>query len=368
MIAQYLPACIILISLSLVIAIILYVADKYLGYYGPCRIEISNALDRSFTIEGGRSLMSCLDERKIYLPSSCGGDGTCGYCRVTVHDGGGAVLPLEKLSLSRAQIAAQTRLACQVKIRTDMSISVPEDILLAREFQANVIKIDDVAPDLKQITLALLNPQVMSFHAGQYVQLHIPNTDQLRSYSITSTPDDPTQIELLVKRVPGGLCSEYMHNELNEDDQITILGPYGEFCTDKYLGIKPLPTLVFIAGGCGIAPIISILKDLYNKKVRNTIYLFYGARCRDELYFYDEYMRRSGEGEHFHFIPAISDTMCDSTWKGEIGNIHTVVDKYSFEFAKTFFWVCGPEIMVTSVLDVLNSHGYPHDHLHADMF
>ncbi|MDX9702991.1 MAG: FAD-binding oxidoreductase [Candidatus Auribacterota bacterium] len=368
MIAHYLPAFMILISLSSVAGLILYLVDKYLAHYGRCRMEIRNAPDRSCIVDGGVSLLSCLNDMELYLPSSCGGKGTCGFCKLTVHKGGEAILPLEKIYLSRREIHANVRLACQVKIRGDISVTIPDELLSVKKYETRVIDIKDIARDLKQVTLDLQNSQTISFKAGQYIQLLVPGTDQLRSYSITSNPKYSRRIELLIKHLPGGLCSGFVHNELKKGDLLTILGPYGDFCADRYLNRQHITDMVFIAGGCGIAPVRSILNDLWDKRTQNTIYFFFGARRVDELYFADEYIRRNNTDEQFHFVPAVSEKHHHDNWTGRTGLIHDIIASYPFVPVKTVFFICGPDAMIQSVSEVLITQGHPQHQIHFDSF
>ena len=210
-----------------VVALLLIIAERFLVTYGECKVTINK--EKILTVNGGDSLLSYFAQNKIFIPSACGGKATCGYCKVEVLSGGGHILPTEEVFVKREDRLKGIRLACQVKVKNDIEVLISEDLLEAREYKTRVLKIADLTHDIKYVVMKLLESDKISFKAGQYIQFRIPEVDEFRAYSIASAPSQEGVIELIVRLVPGGLCSSYIHEVLDVDDQIIITGPYGSF-------------------------------------------------------------------------------------------------------------------------------------------
>src|SRR3989338_1122141 len=194
-------------GILLVIAIMLIIAERMLVTYGECKITINK--EKIIAVNGGGNLLSYFAPSKIFISSACGVKATCGYCRVEVLSGGGHILPTEEVFVRREDRLRGIRLACQVKVKNDVEVLISEDLLEAREYKTRVLKIADLTHDIKYVVMKLLEPDKISFKAGQYIQFRIPEVDEFRAYSIASAPSQVGVIELIVRLVPGGLCSAY---------------------------------------------------------------------------------------------------------------------------------------------------------------
>ena len=200
-------------GLTTALAALLMVAERYLVSYGVCKLDI-NAGEEPLEVEGGRTLLSTLYENEIFIPSACGGKGTCGHCKITVTSGGGPVLPTEKPYLSRKEIRSNVRLACQVKIREDIYVRIPEELLNIRMVASTVESVSELTHDIKEIRLRLDEPAEISHRPGQYVQIQAPSPGEpeFRAYSISSPVYESDKVELVVKLIPGGHGSDEEHH------------------------------------------------------------------------------------------------------------------------------------------------------------
>ena len=239
-------------GILLLIALLLLLAERFLVTYGECSLILNG--DKVFNVQGGDNILNYLSQHRLFIPSACGGKGTCRFCKVKVLSGGGHILPTEEVYIDKKESAEGMRLACQVKVKKDVEIYIPEYLLHAEEFTARVVDIFPVTHDIKLVRLKVLN-KTIKFNPGQYIQFKIPGTDEYRAYSVASSPDIEDSIDLIVRLVPGGLCSVYIHKVLSENDEAVFTGPFGDF----YLREETHKAIVAIAGGCGIAPIGSIL-------------------------------------------------------------------------------------------------------------
>ena len=228
----YINAMLVIGGLGFLLTVLLMIAERFLCNYGQCEIRVND--EKKFEVQGGCSLLDALYENKIFIPSACGGQGTCGYCKVRVLTGAGVTLPTELPFLTEDEIANSTRLACQVKVKKNMQIRVREDFLSVQEFAGKVVHAKMLTPDTREIRIALTEPATMNYKPGQYVQVDIPHPAEriFRAYSICSAPSNAGEIELLVKRIPDGLGSTYLH-ELQVGQQVSLTGPFGEFELDS---------------------------------------------------------------------------------------------------------------------------------------
>lgn len=357
---NYIISIVVMFGISAIIGIIIIIAEYIFANYGECKIRINNSIE--LVVNGGRSLLSYLFDNKIFIPSACGGKATCGFCKVKIINGGGLVLPLEKPFLSRNEILNNIRLACQVKVTSDIEILIPNEYLAITEYRARVSKIKDLNYDTKEIILNLEEPKSISFKPGQYIQFRVPGTCEYRAYSIASTPEQSNIIRLVVRLVPGGFCSTYIHESLKEGDEVFLTGPFGNLVINE----DSDSDIIGVAGGCGIAPFMSMIFHLLKTGSKRNVKLFFGAKSERDLYFIDEFRSLSKEHENFEFYLALSEP--SKGWQGETGLIHQVVDKYVERADNASAYLCGPPAMIDAVIEVLISKGIDRSRIFYDKF
>lgn len=281
---------------------------------------------KNYNLRKGKSLFHNLIDNNIYLPSACGGKGMCGRCKIKVLSDIGNYTDSENRHLSEKEKKNGYRLACQIIVKRNLSVEIPGD-LLSWEYNAVVEKINDVTHDIKSITLSFDKP--VSFRAGQYIQLIIPpygniEDKTIRSYSMASPPSDKNNIELLVRLVPNGIATTYIHNHLNVGDRLSFTGPFGDFFIRDTNA-----SILFIAGGSGLAPIKSMVLDILERKqTGRDMYFFFGARTAKDIYYDELFYNIDKNYAPFHFIPAISEPDKNTKWNGEKGLITDVVDNF----------------------------------------
>ena len=344
---------------------LLLVAERVLVNYGTCVITVNEG-ESVFEQPGGTTLLSTLYENKVFIPSACGGKGSCGYCKVTVPKGGGPVLPTETPYLTRGEVRSDVRLACQVKVKEDIEIRIPEDLLNVRQYQARVALVHQLTRDIKEINFDLLEPTEISHRPGQYVQILAPSPEGpvFRAYSISSPSYEDDKVQLMVRLVPGGIASTYLHG-LNEGEEVTFTGPYGEF----RLSEDPEVEVVCVGGGCGMAPIASIIYSLYQRWPDRSCYLFFGCRTTRDVFYLDQFQALAQEHPNFKVIYALSDPLDpDEKWGGDTGFIHLSVDKYLAPNPKRQAFLCGPPPMIEAVIEVLKTKGLGDGDIFYDKF
>lgn len=364
---MFLTTVLSLSSISVLLAGFIILAESRLNDYGDCAIDI-NDQDRLLTVRGGVSLLSALAEHKIFIPSACGGKATCGLCKVTVLEGGGPLLPTEEPYLTREEQEDKVRLSCQVKIKQNIRILIPEDLFNIRAYQTRVTQIDDLTHDIKGLTLQLIEPETIHFKAGQYVQLYSKPFGKIkesvfRAYSMASVPSERTSIELIVRLVPEGICTTFVHQAVSLGDDLQVSGPFGDF----YLRGNA-KKLVFIAGGSGLAPIRSLILDILEKGLPFDMVFFFGAVTRKDLYYLDFFGDLAEKHDHFSFIPALSAPAPGDDWIGETGLITEVVARHVTDGADTEAYLCGSPGMINACLTVLHDKGIPDDRIFYDKF
>ncbi|MDW7658657.1 MAG: 2Fe-2S iron-sulfur cluster binding domain-containing protein [Bacillota bacterium] len=353
--------------ISVALSAIIIVAEMLLNNYGDCRIDINNG-ERTLEVKGGDSLLSTLSGQGIFIPSACGGKATCGLCKVQVLDGVGPLLPTEEPYLNADERKADYRLSCQVKVKQNLKILIPEELFNIREFKTKISKIDQLTHDIKGFRLDLVEPDTISFKAGQYVQLYTRPYGKVkekvfRAYSMASVPSDNKAVELIVRQVPQGICTTYVLQELKVGDEVKISGPYGDF----YLRGQS-DELIFIAGGSGLAPIRSLILDILEKQQPYKMTFFFGAVTRRDLYYLDFFADLDEKHEQFRFIPALSKPDPADNWQGEVGLITEVVNRHLEDGQNKEAYLCGSPGMVQACLDVLDKKGISEDHIYFDKF
>ncbi|MBI5725093.1 MAG: 2Fe-2S iron-sulfur cluster binding domain-containing protein [Planctomycetes bacterium] len=361
----YLIAIGVFAGLLLALAALIAVAERVLVNYGICNVDI-NAGERPLDVDGGQTLLSALYTNKLFIPSACGGKGSCGFCKVTVLEGGGPVLPTETPYLSRKEVRSGLRLACQVKIRQNIRIRVPDDMLNVKMFTASVAGTREVTHDIKEIRFALHDPPEISHRPGQYVQVQAPSPDGpvFRAYSISSPTYEKNEVELNVRLVPNGIGSTYLHN-LKEGDPVTFTGPYGEFVLNE----DPAVEIICVGGGCGMAPMKNIIYSLYSRWPDRQCWLFFGCRSARDVFYLQEFQALARKHPSFHVFYALSDPVGpQEQWDGEAGFIHLSVDKHLEAGVRRQAFLCGPPPMIEAVTRVLAEKGLRPQDIFYDKF
>ena len=346
------------------LATLLTVAERLLVNYGICTIDI-NAGEHTVETEGGQTLLNSLMEAKIFIPSACGGQGSCGHCKIVVLDGGGPVLPTETPFLTRAETRDRVRLACQVKIREDVRVTIPEELLSVQMFSATVASTTVLTHDIKELRFSLNEPAEIAHRPGQYIQVQAPSPDGpvFRAYSISSPSHEPNIIEVVIRLMPYGIGSTYLHN-LQVDDDVIFTGPYGEF----HLNEDPETEIVCVGGGCGMAPMRNIILTLYDRWPDRTCWLFFGCRTTDDVFYLEQFQELASRHPNFHVIYSLDSSSPGDGWDGETGFIHLAVDKHlDSETARQAF-LCGPPPMIDAVTRVLEEKGLRENDIFYDKF
>ncbi len=348
-----------------VLAGALLVAERVLVNYGVCEIDI-NAGGRTLEVDGGQSLLSALFGSEIFIPSACGGRGSCAYCKITVLGGGGPVLPTETPYLSRQEVRGGTRLACQVKVRENVQVKIPEDLLNVKMFSATVESTRSVTHDIKEIRFSLIEPAQIEQRPGQYVQIQAPSPDGpvFRAYSISSPSYETDIVELNVRLVPNGIGSTYLHN-LKVGDPVTFTGPFGEFRLNEDPDIE----IVCVGGGCGMAPMKNIIYSIYHRWPDRRCILFFGCRGTGDIFYLDELKELARRHPNFRVVYALSDPLTpEEQWDGETGFIHLSADKFLEDGVARRAFLCGPPPMIEAVTRVLEEKGLRPEDIFYDKF
>ena len=273
-------------------------------------------------------------------------------------------MPTEEVFIPRQDRLKGVRLACQVKVKNDVEVLISPDLLAAQELKVTVLKIKDLTQDIKHVFLRVDEPSSIKFKAGQYVQFRIPQTDEFRAYSIASNPSQDNAIELIVRLVPGGLCSTYIHDVLDINDQITLTGPFGDF----YLREDSTRSIICIGGGCGMAPIRSILMHLAQKNMPRRVMYFFGARSKKDLFFSEELLALQQRFSNFRYVPALSEPKPQDNWEGETGLITQAVERMMPVNGSTEAYLCGPPPMIDASIKVLTQKGVQEIYIYYDKF
>ena len=349
----------------LLLAAVLLVAESHLINYGTCQVSINDG-SVEFEQTGGVTLLEALYAHKVFIPSACGGKGTCGYCKVRVLAGGGDVLPTETPYLNRSEMRTGIRLACQVKVKSDVQLELPADLLNAREFRARLAGARMLTPDIRELDFDLLDPSQIEHRPGQYVQVLVPDEGDpvYRAYSISSAAFDQNRVQLHVRLIPGGLASTYLH-AIAEGDEIVFTGPYGDF----RLSDDPETEIICVGGGCGMAPMANIIESLYRRWPERTCRLFFGCRTVADVFYRERWEDLARRHPGFQVVYALSaETDDDASWDGDKGFIHLSVARRLEPGVKRQAFLCGPEAMVEAVTGVLLASGMEKTDIFNDAF
>jgi Na+-transporting NADH:ubiquinone oxidoreductase subunit F len=366
MLSSFLIAVIAMCGLATFLALLMVIADLTVGNYGEVNITIND--EKEMTVEGGKPLLSTLMGEKLFIPSACGGRGSCGFCKVKVVSDIGDYVATELPWITEEEKQENIRLSCQVKVKKDLAIQIPEELFNVKEYKTRVERIRDLTYDIKEITLKLIDPSEIKFRAGQYIQFQTPEYELssesvYRAYSCSSVPSRKDSVELEIRLVPNGICTTYVFQYMKEGDEVTINGPYGEF----YLRDSDAE-IVFIAGGSGMAPIKSILLNMAEKGIDRKTTYFFGARTTRDLFLVDEMRELEKRLPRFTFVPALSAPTEEDNWSGETGLITEVLDKHLQDGNNVEAYLCGSPGMIDASVGVLTQKGLPEELIFYDKF
>ena len=398
----------VLSTVILFLVFLLILAGKKLLPQGDVQILINDYAEKSPTVKPGGTLLSALSSQNIFIPSACGGGGTCSMCKCQVIDGGGDILPTEVSHFSRSEAKENWRLACQVKVKNDMKIKIPDEIFSIQKWNCTVKSNRSVATFIKELIVELPKGQEIDFKSGGYIQIDIPkyklsysefdiedeyredwdrfkmwdlvaqnNEDGVfRAYSMANHPAEGNIIMLNVRiahpppqkwDAPPGVASSYIYN-LKPGDKVDISGAYGEFFikdTDR--------EMVYIGGGAGMAPLRSHLFHLFHTlKTGRKVSYWYGARSKREMFYDSHFKKIQKEFPNFSYNVALSDPLEEDNWKGYTGFIHQVVlDNYLSNHedpTEIEYYMCGPPMMNSAVTNMLHDLGVEDDMIDFDDF
>lgn len=402
------------IAVVLLLVFLILTAKEKLLPQKDVTILINGATDAPVVVKPGETLLTTLASKSIFLASACGGGGTCAMCICQVYAGGGDVLPTETNHLNRKQVQDHMRLACQVKVKEDMEIRVPDAVFGIKKWECSVASNENVSTYIKEFVLNLPPGENLKFKSGDYIQVDVPETvidfktdlydipgrfrddydkfniwdlktvveePVFRAYSMANHPAEGNKIMLNIRiatppwvrakngfaDVPPGYCSSYVFSR-KPGDKVMISGPYGEFHikdTDK--------EMVYIGGGAGMAPLRSHLFHLFHTmKTNRKVSFWYGARSKREIFYEEDFRAIEREFPNFRFIIALSEPLPEDDWKGETGFIHSVVLNNYLDLheepEEIEYYLCGPPMMNDAVLKMLDNLGVPKDNIAFDDF
>ena len=359
--------------LSAGLAFLIAVLDKVVNNYGQVSIDI-NGGKRKLSVKGGAPLLSTMSEQQIFIPSACGGRGSCGACKCKVLSDVGPHLPTETPYMTAEEKSQNVRLACQIKLKKDIAIEIPEALFNIRRYKGTVEKIRDLTYDIKEVLVRLDDPTEVSFTAGQYGQIEVPPYDKIkemnsRAYSMSSRPGDKNHLEFLVRLVPGGIVTGYVFKYLKEGQQLNVVAPVGDFHVRDTDAI-----MLCVAGGSGMAPFKAIFTDMIDAgRTQREIWYFFGARSKRDLFYLDELEDiKKRYGEKFHYVMALSEPLPGDDWKGETGLITQVLDRYIPKEIDSSRpregYLCGSPGMLDACIAVMRKQNVPQEKIYFDKF
>ena len=394
-------------AIVLALVAVILVARSRLVASGNVHININSDEEKSIDAPAGGKLLGTLANQGIFLSSACGGGGTCAQCKCQVLDGGGDILPTEEGHFTKGEIRDGWRLSCQVNVKQDMKIEVPEEFFGVKKWECEVIANDNVATFIKELTLKLPEGENVDFRAGGYVQLEAPpfdvkfsdfdigeeyrgdwerfnffdlscknNEEVIRAYSMANYPEEKGILKFNIriatpppgsKDISPGIMSSYVFS-LKPGDKITVFGPFGEFFAKKTDA-----EMVFIGGGAGMAPMRShIFDQLKRLNSKRKISFWYGARSWRETFYNDEYDILAEENDNFEWHLALSDPQPEDNWTGLTGFIHNVLyEQYLKDHPAPEdceYYMCGPPMMNASVIKMLDDLGVEPENILLDDF
>jgi Na+-transporting NADH:ubiquinone oxidoreductase subunit F len=394
-------------AIVMVLVLLILFAKSKLVNTGDIAVEINGDLDKSFHAPAGDKLLNMLSSQGIFVSSACGGGGSCGQCRVVIKEGGGDILPTELSHINKREAKEGCRLACQVNVKQNLKIELPEEIFGVKKWECEVISNDNKATFIKELKLKIPDGEDVPFRAGGFIQIEAPahdisyadfdvpqeyrgdwdkfnlfryrstvNDTTVRAYSMANYPEEKGIIMLNVRiatpppnnpDVPPGIMSSYIWS-LKPGDKVTISGPFGEFFakdTDA--------EMIFIGGGAGMAPMRShIFDQLKRLNSKRKITFWYGARSLREMFYEDDFNQLQAENENFTWHVALSDPQPEDNWTGYTGFIHNVLlENYLKNHPAPEdceFYMCGPPMMNAAVIKMLKDLGVEDENIMLDDF
>jgi Na+-transporting NADH:ubiquinone oxidoreductase subunit F len=333
-----------------------------------CRITING--DRQLTAPVGRSLFHALADNNIFVPSACNGRAMCGFCKTRILSGAGPIHPDEERHLSADDRSRGMRLACRTVLSNDLAIELPAELLGVREFQATCSEIVPLTADIRFFRLTLKNRQKIGFVPGQYIQLRVPAYpgnagDVQRAYSIASDPADHKGIELIIRRVPGGISTTWAFDHLQVGHDVTFNGPFGEF----RLSDTDAP-IIFIAGGSGMSPVKAMLHHMKNHQIARPAVFYFGVNTPEEQFFTELMCRFQQDVPNFRFVPVVLRPGEPGRWTGQTGLVTDALRRdLSVEAAaRSEAYLCGSPGMIDASIQVLNDLGMSSTRIFYDKF
>ncbi len=388
------------------LAVLILLARSRLVPSGDVMVNVNGA--REIAVPAGGKLLNALTAQELFLPAACGGRGTCGQCKVNVLEGGGTLLPTEASHISKREAAAGERLACQVSVNHDMRIEVSEDVFGVNKWECTVRSNDNVATFIKELVVELPPDEKIDFRAGGYVQIECPvyrlsfrdidipeqyrgdwerfklfdlesvvTQRQFRAYSMANYPEENDVIMLNVRiatpppntppGTPPGVMSSYIFG-LKSGDKVMVSGPYGDF-----LAKDTDAEMVFVGGGAGMAPMRShILDQLLRIKTERKMSFWYGARSLREAFYAEEFDELATKYANFSWRLALSEPLPEDNWAGYSGFVHEVLlENYLKDHPAPEdceYYLCGPPMMNTAVISMLDSQGVDRENIMLDDF
>lgn len=393
----------------IVVALVLVIlfAKSKLVATGDITISINGDADKSVVASAGGKLLNVLADKGIFIPSACGGGGTCGQCRVHVHSGGGDILPTEEGHITKREAKEGCRLSCQVAVKQDLDIELEPEIFGVKQWECEVISNDNKATFIKELVLKIPDGESVPFRAGGYIQIEAPahhvkysefdipdeyrpdwerfnffsieskvDEETIRAYSMANYPEEEGIIMLNVRiatpppnnlSLPAGKMSSFIWS-LKEGDKVTISGPFGEFFAKETDA-----EMVFVGGGAGMAPMRShIFDQLRRLNSKRKMSFWYGARSSREMFYVEDFDMLASENENFEWHVALSDPQPEDNWEGYTGFIHNVLyenylrDHEAPEDCE--FYMCGPPMMNAAVINMLKDLGVEDENILLDDF
>lgn len=373
---------------------------------GNVTVKINHDAEKTIEVSAGGKLLNALADKKIFVSSACGGGGTCGQCKVQIFSGGGDILPTEETHFNKREVKDGWRLSCQVAVKQDMDIEVEASCFGVKKWQCEVISNNNVATFIKELVLKLPEGESVNFRAGGYMQIEIPahkvdyknfdipkeyhsdwdrfkvweNVSEVkepvqRAYSMANYPEEKGILKFNIRiaspppgsKFPPGKMSSYIFN-LKPGDKLDVYGPFGEFFAKETEA-----EMVFIGGGAGMAPMRShIFDQLKRINTKRKISFWYGARSLKEMFYTDEYDALAAENPNFEWHAALSDPLPEDNWTGLKGFIHNVLFE---QYLKNHpapedceYYMCGPPMMNSAVINMLLELGVERDNIFLDDF
>ncbi|RMF14721.1 MAG: NADH:ubiquinone reductase (Na(+)-transporting) subunit F [Candidatus Dadabacteria bacterium] len=388
----------------LALALVIIFARKRLVPTGPVKVLIND--EKLLEVPAGAKLLNALADQGIFLSSACGGGGTCAQCRVIVKEGGGDILPTEAVHFTKREIAEGARLSCQLTVKEDLKVQVPEEVFGVKRWECTVRSNHNVATFIKELVLELPPGEEVEFKAGGYVQLEAPpyhctfrdfdieeeyrpdwdrfnlwdieskvDEETVRAYSMANYPDEKGILMFNIRiatpppgtDLPPGRMSSYVFSR-KPGDKVTVYGPFGEFFIQETDA-----EMIYIGGGAGMAPLRSHVFDLLKRRhSQRKISYWYGARSLRELFYDDHFKKLAEEHENFSWHVALSDPQPEDNWDGPVGFIHQVVyENYLKDHPAPEdceYYLCGPPLMIDAVINMLDSLGVERENIFFDDF